>query len=321
MNSLAFDPGFGNIKLYGSSGRVVVPSAVSVGGYQMVRRMAGLRVARPPLKIETTSGVFRVGENAHDWGRPVENLDFGRLTGSPEMMALLYGALTRYGSLEGDVSLIVGLPIHALMDDQGKATQKAVRDALRGTHKWKADDIEYTTTIDAVRITSQPVGAMFDYLLTDEGEMPITRRAAFKGEIGILSVGMNTVDLLVVRNGSPVQRFTAGETLGVRRLLELLNHRGLYSLAELDAQLREGSLDMRDVLPIWQSEVLGFIERQWGNSFKRFHNVVVVGGGALLLREPFLVRFRGRAFIPDDPIISTARGLYKYTLMRARRRK
>lgn len=321
MTLLAFDPGFGNIKLYGSNGCVVVCSAVSVGGYQVIRRMAGLRVARPPLKIETPSGVFRVGENAHDWGRPVENLDFGRLTGSPEMMALLYGALTRYGSLEGEVSLIVGLPIHALMDDQGKATQKAVRDALRGTHRWTADDIEYSTTIDAVRITSQPVGAMFDYLLTDEGEMPITRRAAFKGEIGILSVGMNTVDLLVVRNGSPVQRFTAGGTLGVRRLLELLNHSGLYSLAELDAQLREGSLDTRDVLPIWQSEVLGFIERHWGNSFKRFNSVVVVGGGALLLREPFLVRFRGRAFIPDDPIISTARGLYKYTLMRARRRK
>ena len=321
MTAVAFDPGFGNIKLYGSNGCVVLGSGVSVGGSQMIRRMAGLRVMRPPLKIETTSGVFRVGENAHDWGRPVENLDFGRLTGSPEMMALLYGALTRYGSLEANVSLIVGLPIHALMDDQEETTQKALRGALRGTHKWKADDIEYTTTIDAVRITSQPVGAMFDYLLTDEGEMPITRRATLKGEIGILSIGMNTVDMLVVRSGSPVQRFMGGGTLGVRRLLELLNRNGLYSLAELDAQLREGRLDMRDVLPIWQSEVLGFVERQWGNSFKRFHSVVVVGGGALLLREPFLVRFRDKAFIPDDPIISTARGLYKYTLMRARRQK
>jgi hypothetical protein len=32
-----------------------------------------------------------------------------------------------------------------------------------------------------------------------------------------------------------------------------------------------------------------------------------------------LLRFKERAFIPDDPIIATARGLYRYTLMQTQR--
>ena len=319
--SLAYDPGYGNTKFYGPKGGLVMASAVSVGGNQPIRRMTGLRVQRPPLRVETDVGSFHVGENAHDWGRPVENMDFERLTGSPEMMALFLGAISRYGVPAEPVTLIVGLPISSLMGDEAKATQDGVRQAPRGTHSWRADGVDHILTVKTVRIASQPVGAMFDHLLTDSGEMPVARRATFKSEIGVLGIGMNTVDLLVVRQGSAVQRFTAGEKLGVRRLLELANHQGLYSLAELDAQLRAGVLDTASTLPIWRSEVVGFVERTWSTTFKRFAVIVVVGGGALLLREPLIPRFKERICVPDDPIIATARGLYKYTLMQARRRR
>jgi hypothetical protein len=317
---LAFDPGYGNVKMFGPQGPLVMQSSVAVGGGEMLQRMVGLRVARPPLKVETSAGVFYVGDGAHDWGRPVENLDFDRLNGSPEMLALFFGAMSHYAVPTESVTLIVGLPITTLMGETALHTQEAVVSFLRGTHTWRADGVAQTITINLVRITSQPVGAMFDYLLTDEGEMPPDRRVAFKGEIGILGIGFNTLDLLVVRGGSPVQRFTAGETLGVRRLLELTNQHGLYSLGELDAQLRNGSLDIQTALPIWQSELLGFLEKHWGSSFRRFNRVVIVGGGATLLRESLLLRFKEKGFIPDDPIIATARGLYKYMLMQARRK-
>lgn len=208
MEVLSFDPGFGNIKVFGMQGPLVMQSSVAVGGGEMLQRMAGLRVVRPPLRVETSAGVFYVGDGAHDWGRPVENLDFDRLNGSPEMLALFLGAMARYGIAAEPITLIVGLPITTLMGENAQHTQEAVVSFLRGTHIWRADGVAQTITISQVRITSQPVGAMFDYLLTDEGEMPPDRRIAFKGEIGILGIGFNTLDLLVVRGGSPVQRFT-----------------------------------------------------------------------------------------------------------------
>jgi hypothetical protein len=249
----------------------------------------------------------------------VESLDFDRLTGSPELMALWYGALARYGLPDDSVDLIVGLPIHVLTGDEANAVRRAVKDSLRGEHRWLADGIECRAAVDSVRITSQPVGVMFDYLLDPDGQMLPSRRAAFKGEIGILGIGMNTMDLLVVRNGSPIQRFTGGDTLGVRRLLDLLDPDRSYSLAESDQRLRSGRLSMGDAIALWRSEVLGFIERQWSSSFRRFSIVVAAGGGSLLLRDVLLKRFRSKMHLPDDPILATARGLYKYAVQRRRR--
>ncbi len=214
-------------------------------------------------------------------------------------------------------NLYVGLPIAALMGDEAQATQRAVREAWVGEHRWTADGEAQRLSIENVVVASQPVGAMFDYLLNNRGEMTPDKRLVFKQEIGVLGIGMNTVDLLVVKSGAPVDRFIAGETIGVRRMLDLCNADGLYSLAELDDQLRSGTLDTSTALPVWEREVLGLIEKQWGKFFKRFAVVVVVGGGAILLRDGLLRRFSGKSFVPDDPVIATARGLYKYALMKA----
>jgi hypothetical protein len=216
------------------------------------------------------------------------------------------------------IHLWIGLPIATAIGSEASATQKAVQEFLSGMHRWSADDVEQVCEIASVTTACQPVGAMFDYLLTDQGEMPPDRKVIFKAkEIGIVGIGMNTVDLLVVAQGAPVERFTAGENIGVRRLLELTNGSGLYSLAERDDQLRTGTLDVSTAQSIWEREVLGLIEQKWGTLFRRFAVIVVVGGGALLMREALLRRFGGKAIIPDDPVISTDRGLYKFALMKA----
>jgi hypothetical protein len=185
--TFAFDPGYGNIKLYGPKGGLVMTSAVAVSGGERLRRMVGLRTTHPPLRIQTEAGDLYVGEGAHEWGRPVENLDFDRLTGSPEMCALFHGAMTRYGVAESPISLIVGLPIATLMGESAQATQQAVRGFLQGPHRWNADGQAHAAVVESVLITSQPVGAVFDYLLGDDGGITPARQAAFRGEIGILS--------------------------------------------------------------------------------------------------------------------------------------
>ena len=318
---LAFDPGFGNIKLFGDRGSLVMQSAVGINGGPVLSRMTGLRGTKPPLRVQTSAGDFFVGEGAHDWGRPVENLDFDRLTGAPEMMALFYGSLTKYRLPDVPLDLIVGLPVHALTGEDAPRTKRAIRSAFLGVHAWCADGQEYRLQVEGVRLTSQPVGAMFDYLLDGNGQMSAARQTALKAELGILGIGMNTVDLLVVRDGSPVSRFTAGDTLGVRRLLAV--HRGTsdYSLAELDMLLRQRVLELDGATQVWQSEVVGFIEKHWGSTFRRFRAVIAVGGGVVLLREALLRRFRDKLHIPDDPVIATARGLYKYAQMVARRQR
>ncbi len=330
MDELIFfgnDMGAGANKLCGPQGGLQLLSTVATDDGRTLARMPGLARRKPPLRVRTQAGSFYVGPDAHDWGRPVENLDYDRFSGSPELVALFYGAFSRYlgqhGPLHHPIHLTVGLPVGTLTgpSDQVSATVHAARRWLKGTHAWEADGKPYAITIQEVRVTSQPVGALFDFLLDDEGSFLPRRKRLFKKEIGIISVGMNTVEVLAVRAGAPLPRFTAGHTVGVRRLLELLNPDGLYSLGELDALLRAGRLDTAQALPVWGREVTGFIERRWGSAARRFTAVLVVGGGALLLRDTLLPRFEGRAFVPDDPVLSTARGLYKFSLLQARRRR
>jgi plasmid segregation protein ParM len=275
-----------------------------------------MRRAKPPQRIELPGGrEFWVGLGAHEWGRPVENLDYERLSGAPEMRAILYASFTRYRQAydmpKEPVTLYVGMPLEPLSGprDEVKAMVRNVRKWLKGEHTWRADGGGFRLVVDKVAVTSQPTGAFFDYLIDDDGDLIPAHKATMKKEIGVISVGFNTVELLVIQNKRPVQRFSTGRTAGVRRLLELVDGNGLYSLGELDGQLREGALDTDEELPIWAREVMGQVEKTWGRAWRRFARVIVVGGGAILLRDH--LSFAGRAYWPDQPVMAIARGLYK----------
>ena len=328
---LACDLGYGSTKIFGHSGGLVIASHVATDSRSVVHHTA-IKSRKPPMEIVTGEGSFYVGLGAHDWGRPVENLDLDRFNGTPELRALLYGALSEHSHRpipemsepdlpKGHIRLIVGLPLTLLSGQAEDVRERvaAVKSFLKGAHSWSVNGRACAITVAEVLIASQADGTLFDYLLDDQGVMTPAKKREFKSEIGIVNIGMNTVDLLVSEGGAIKQKFTAGDTRGVRRLLQLLNTDDLYSLGELDAQLRAGALDVSSRLPTWQREILGFIDDQWSRQFRRFARVVCAGGGAILLSDALLKRFGGKVYIPDDPVISTARGLFKYALMRERK--
>jgi hypothetical protein len=326
------DLGAGALKVYGPPGGVELPAHVALARHQRQGRVSGLRTMKPPMQVVTAHGRFYLGLGAHDWGRPVENLADDRFLG-PEVAALFYGAMAAY-TRQYDLALesiraVVGLTQSAFAEDAASGVVAGVRAWLLGAHTWQVEDAERDTpdvqafhlAVEGVDVTSQAAGTMFDYFLDNQGEFIPARKPAYKQEIGILSVGMNTLELLVIRNGAPVERFLASETAGVRRLLEIVDPSALYSRGELDTQLRLGKLDYASAVPAWASEIGGHIERRWGNAFRRFATIIVVGGGALILKDALTARFDGQALVPDAPIMAVARGLYKLGLMQQKRRR
>ena len=122
IQTIAFDPGFGNTKLAGPKGELILQSAVSSDGTRRVGSIAGLKSARRPMLVEIEDGgAFYVGPGAHAVGRPVQNLDMDRLSGTLEMRALLYGAFTKYG-VPNKFGVVVGLPIEPLMGEEASAS-------------------------------------------------------------------------------------------------------------------------------------------------------------------------------------------------------
>jgi hypothetical protein len=313
MISVGLDAGMGAIKLWSKGQGLDVLSQVAVNGVGHLDGQIGLKTEKRPLMVTTNDGDFYVGAKAHNYGqRAIENLDFERLFGSPEMKALVYGSLTRfveaYGAFDAPLSIMVGLPLQT-MGEEMKEARKGLRAWLSGPHGWVADGKEYAVQVERVRWTSQPVGALFDFVLDDGLNIPDGRGKALTEEVGVISVGFNTVELMVIEDSIPKENMTRGEKFGVRRLLELLDPKGLYTLGEKDVKLRTGSLKFRDKLPVWARDVNGVIEKYWREALERFSAVLVVGGGAVLLGDQ--LNLRGKKVMLDNPVMAIAHGLEK----------
>jgi hypothetical protein len=310
--SVGLDAGMGAIKLWSRGQGLDVLSQVAVNGSGHLEGQIGLKSEKRPLTVVTGDGEFYVGAKAHNYGREIENLDFDRLFGSPEMRALVYGSLTRcmeaHGVFDAALSIMVGLPLQTMGEDM-KEARKGLRSWLSGPHTWEADGTRYQVNVERVRWTSQPVGALFDFVLNDDLGIHEGRGNALTEEVGVISIGFNTVELMVIENQVATEKFTHGEKYGVRRLLELMDPKGHYTLGELDTKLRAGNLKYRDKLPIWARDVNGVIEKYWKNDFERFAAVLVVGGGAVLLGDH--LNLRGKRILLDNPVMSIAHGLEK----------
>jgi len=123
----ACDLGMGGNKLWGPAGGVQVLSLVSSNGMARYDDLLGASeksAKQKPMEIRSKFGAFFVGENAHDYGDPLQNLAFDRLAGTSEIHSIFYATLTKYqqehGKFNKPLSLVVGLPFQMLLGATAK---------------------------------------------------------------------------------------------------------------------------------------------------------------------------------------------------------
>jgi len=327
---VALDAGMGALKVYGEKGGIELPAQIAVDdGHGIGIGLTGIKTKKPPMRVMAKGRGYYVGLHAHDFGREIENMTFEKLTGTPDMQALVYGALTQYQLTHGafgetPIRMVIGLPNQMLTDGPEKIQKlrATIANWLIGAHEWQVDGAEHTAVIESISITSQSVGAYYDWLLDDKGKVAYHsngRSKAMAEETGILSIGFNTGEAAVIRNNVLIQNMTKGKKVGVRRLLEIFmasQGRNLYTRGELDARIREsGVAVMQEAFPIWWGEVNDFIGEAWQDRHGRFSRIVLVGGGSLLLADYLKVKFDGCTIhTPPNPVQSISHGLYKLLL-------
>jgi hypothetical protein len=318
MTVLGVDIGNSALKLWGPEGGVYLPSIVASCVSRPMKTMYGLKVDRPPLRIKYNQGAFFVGSRAQNFGRIVQNYDFERLTGTPEVKALLYAGLTsysqKYGVISEPVSCVVGLPLEYYKESEDKRLNPdEVRRWIANHHSWTADDDGFEVNIQSALPTSQSAGALFDFALDQEGKAIPAKAEIFKQEIGVISIGFGTVEIQVFNLGKAIDFRSDSSAIGMRRVIELMDPEANYSIPELDEKLRSGSLAAQGSLDIYFSELTGFIERKWdGKYWKRLSKIILVGGGAKYVGERLSVKYGiNRVVIAEDPVMTIAHGLYK----------
>ncbi len=338
MYHIGVDPGFGNFKLVwvGPKGPqvVVIPSIVGVGetdlGLLSLGNLGRRRRQAIPDKVAYGGVSYLVGENVARFARPVQRMDFLRLSDGPELRALFYTALYRLlGEGEHQADAMVGLPVEVLANEErAKATRRGLRSWMIGEHRFSVNGAAVTLAVSDVQAMAQPAGAFFAWGLNDQAKW--TRGASnLKAPIAVCDVGFNTLDLFAVEGGGVTGRFTGGDTAGMRRAAELLaaSVRGEYgielSLHEADALMRQrqpklytsrGEVNVRPLAVQAQDSaaagVVTFVERRWGNG-KQFAHLLFTGGGATSLEKRLLQQYPHGVVLPNA-VTANAVGLARY---------
>lgn len=335
---IGLDPGFGGTKAayVGAEGARVasVPSVVGVGqtdlGLLSIGMLSARSRSRQPDQVTFGGVTYLVGEKVERYARPVERMDFSRLSDGPELRGLVYDVVFRLlGQGKHQATMMVGLPVEVMADrDLARSTRQSLRRWMIGEHEFTVNGHETHIDIKEVQVMAQPAGAFFAWGLNDQGTW---RRAAadLKAPVAICDIGFNTLDVLAVEGGEVVGRFTGGDTVGMRRAAELLIQSVRRScgvglgLHEADALVRQRqprlptALGERDLgaeveqaLDTTAAAVVSFVERHWGNG-RQFAHLLFTGGGAEALREPLLRQYPQGLVLPD-PVTANALGLARY---------
>lgn len=339
MRIIGLDPGFGGIKVAAIEENahlqaVHVPAVVGVGSTDLGLLSLGSLTRRPreekPYTVTLGDVSYLVGHNVHHYARPVERMDFHRLTGGPEIRAAVYAALAQVlPQGEARAPILLGLPVE-IMKDRETAQQvlRGIRSWLVGGHTFTVDGSTYRITVTEVRAMPQPAGTFFAWGLNDAGRW-VRPRMDLRVPVGIVDIGFNTLDLFAVENGQVVGQYTDGDTAGIRRATELLGtqvrerYEVRLSRYEADGFLchkrpvlhcATGTVDLRPLvrqaLEVTATAILDFIETRWGNA-AQFRHVLFTGGGSALLRS-WLERQYPHGVVLPDPVTANAVGFARY---------
>ena len=307
---VAVDPGFGNLKLAGPAGEVVLPSLVALPAGELGQAGVGVAAGRRPQMVAFDGLRYVAGERAEDWGRLVDNLSFDRFL-APEGRALLYAGLARLLGPEPAEPLVlaVGLPVPYLRAATPQELRE-LRGRLLGEHRAVVDGRPARWEVARVAFAAQPLGAWAGWALREDGRW--ARPEARETVVAVVDVGMHTVDLYGLRGTALVPALVGGSRGGVHRLLALAAPELPPALAA--ARLRRGALAVPpQARAAWASEVVGTVQRQWDG--ERPGVVILAGGGAALLL-PELPRLRRGVGVDlevaEEPVLANVRGLLRW---------
>ncbi len=332
---LGMDLGFGAAKAFtvlqkeggATPASIVLPFVLATYDGRTLDAMGGnFRIATRPDVLKVDGAQYLVGEGSEKYSANLlEAGDMERLSG-PEARLMIYATLAKLFGAETEIvirQMVCGLPIAVYQAENTRQLRESVRNRFVGEHRFVFNEQSYHITIEKVGVVPQALGAVTDYFV-DLNNRNIPGREmelATNGQrdlVGVISLGNRTIDMILLQGTEIFPVGTAGEPLGVRTLLEQVQGRmNGYSLGELDQRLRTGKLSCHEERILWQRQVADMVNRRWGNIQGRLGRVVLVGGGVYLLpnREgrphPGAIGLPEVTFIPDDPVLSVARGLYK----------
>lgn len=313
----------------------IIDTPVGVGSTSLgllSRDLLNRHTRRPdlPLHVQWNGNSGYLVGNLTDYTTGTQRFDMPYLIDDTnEARALTYAALgLLLGPGQHEINLLIGLPVPLMTRDDAATLVQTLRRWLHGYHTYTLAGGLVSIAVDKVQAMAQPAGAFFAWGLDDGGTW---RRHTddLKATVAVCDIGFNTLDLFAVREGRVINRYTGGDTVGMRRAAEMLAESitrayGVpLSLYQADTLLRDPAPRL-ETIDGWEdlagyvtqargqaaARILEAVERAWGNA-RQFRHVLFTGGGAEALRSQLLASYPAGVVLPD-PVTANVVGLARY---------
>jgi hypothetical protein len=290
----------------GGESWTLIPSLVRIpgkAGYSFTDTSAPRPLTYLDGPAQITNVSYVVGHDAQRAG--VNDLSF---VGSAELRVRsdAYLVLHLYAivaSLPPQVTMATvrfagGLPI----EDYGNESVKAVlKDRLRGTHRLRWGETEYTITIDKILLVPQPIGAIATLLYTPDGR--VHANGTMLRQRFALDIGGGTTDYTGRRGLDLIPGTEGGVALGAMSAAEIAlgriqarypRLRNLDATQVLEAMQRAepsvflagDPIDIREEIQegvaTTADEIVRHVSRAWQSHLEQGEVLLFGGGGALL---------------------------------------
>lgn len=310
--NLGLDFGMGEVAAVatgGASGSCVSFSSMPRNGGVDASEAYGIGAGKRPKLVSVDGVAFYTGAAAPDWGKPTISRSSTRLGLDPEYEAIVVSALHDL-SLNGGgtkfATVAIGLPnMVATNKTTREAVGRKIRERLAGSKSWLIDGKDFYTEIDQISFAPQAVGAFIA-----EGSPT--------GTVCVITIGRNTIERMIMRDGMPIPDSLGSSEFGVRALVSIMT--GQSNVADIvgtENKIRSGRVSPAH-LQQWAAAIADNLNETLGGYLQQSDGVVVAGGGAVLLADILPSLIPGIR-IANNPTMSVANGLLAYATKLSRK--
>jgi len=343
MAIVGIDPGFGNFKIATSERGVAIPSlfAAAAGPARTLRtglEEGGGEEEGRTFRVRLEDGAELWVGHLEDVRIPVSDLDPGRFYGNPGMEALLLAAAFRLlgrKAREWEGRAVVGLPVPALLSEEGERLAEGIRQWLARPegHSGQVNGRPVRLRFREVHVVPQPLGTYYAWQIGRDGQIRPEAMDLARFPIPIIDIGRRTLDITVVQRGRVLAAYTGGTEMGVwflaERIGQLLSRRtgAMPPVERVELALRSGRLlemfpslrqeegTLRLLYDEYARMAATTVMRVIGDIRSQVPLFLAAGGGLLIpgirerLREALVGGEEDRLHSHVDPVLSNAVGM------------
>lgn len=331
MNTYAIDVGFGNVKGMSSNGKHCLFPAV-IGDFSPISFTLGAQNQQDPLSHIAIGYNYRryfVGSAALKQAEARNTVDRDR-TISDEGRVLLITALSILSKERSeDIRLVVGLP-----EMHYESMKEEYKEMALGIHEvdildFSGEVIDHRRfNVKDVAVIPQPKGTYFDFFLNADGSFNSDRKKYAVGNIGVIDIGFNTLDLTRIDGLDPVGKRSTSYPLGMFGAFQELSNE-IYQMfgVEIPPEELEPFVQRREIFVFGQrrpiheqmkvaftshsEKILSRVKSFWPDRWE-LTKVLITGGGSVYLGDYLKGEFKGVAEVTSNPVFANVSGYLKY---------